>query len=472
MSFRLEMPCRAACRRPGSGRRRRPVFEPLEDRALAALGFTSAFGLAASFPTADHVAIDAADNTYVTGSFVGTANFDPGFGSAGVLKASQGSGDGFVAKYSSAHTLDWVRQFATVSSGTGDSSQGTGIAVDANTGSVYVVGQFLGTVNFNPGGAPLLLTSGASPITDPSTGITTNPGDSFLLKLTPGGAIASGVVKQYGGAMGHSEFNAVTLSADGKSVYVTGMFTGTLDFDPGGTRTTLTSPMHGDAFALKLDDTLGFGFVKEANLDSSEGFGVAADAAGFVAIAGTVASTEDSFVARFDTFGNLNAERAFLGTHPTTMADAIVSLVTDGIGFYAAGTFRGNEVNFNATTGTPAVTLDSRGGSDSVLIKLDSRLNIVWARRFGSPGGDKGTGVAVDGSNHVYLTGSVSGLATFGTTGLGGWPSSAPAMASQACPTASSSRSTAAATSSSRLGRAARAPPTPPASRPTARARW
>ena len=101
------------------------------------------------------------------------------------------------------------------------------------------------------------------------------------------------------------------------------------------------------------------------------------------------------------------------------MADFATALVTDGTNLYLAGTFTGIGVNFNATTGTPAVTLDSRGQSDAFLIKLDSRLEIDWAFRFGSPGADTGTALAIDGSGNLYLTGSVSGLSSYGTTGLG-----------------------------------------------------
>jgi hypothetical protein len=383
-----------------------PLAEPLEGRTLCALGFASAFGLAASFASPPQVAIDSIGDTFITGSFSGTANFDPAMSSAAVLSARAGVADTFVAKYSSTGALAWVEQFATVSSGTqGDGNRGTGIVVDS-TGSVYVVGQFQGMVNFNPAGSPTVRTSSS-----------TTTADAYIVKLAPAGSIVADV--EYGNGMGGPEFNGLALSPDGQSIYVTGGFTGTVNFDPAGPATALTAPVDGDAFALALSSSLGFSFVQQANLDSAEGSGIAVLASGAVAIDGVIATTHDAFVARFIALGNAPAERLFLGAHAPTMAALADALVTDGTNIYLAGTFKGIGVNFNGTTGTQAVTLDSRGGSDAFLIKLDSRLDIDWAFRFGSPGNDSATALAIDPSGNLYLTGSVSGLATYGTTGLG-----------------------------------------------------
>src|SRR5262245_48468654 len=84
-------------RRPAlRGRRRQLALEPLEDRSLLTLGFTSAFGLTATLPDSDRCALDAAGDIYVTGDFTGTANFDPSLASTGILKARNGVADAFV----------------------------------------------------------------------------------------------------------------------------------------------------------------------------------------------------------------------------------------------------------------------------------------------------------------------------------------------------------------------------------------
>jgi hypothetical protein len=397
-----------AVRRTGS-RRRHPAVELVEDRTLCALDFTSAFALAASFPSAQHVALDAAGDQFITGSFLGTANFDPAMTSAGVVIANAAAPNTFVAKYSPSGTLDWVTYFASLSSGTkGDGSLSTGIAVDNASGAIYVVGQFQGMVNFDPQGSPMVLTSSNA-----------TASDAYIVMLPASGNVAGGVVKTFGNGMGGPAFNGVVLGPGGQGVYVTGGFSGAVNFDPGGTNTTLTSPANGDALALGLTNTLGFVFVSEANLNSAEGMAIAVDETGAVAVTGTIATTHDSFIARFGSAGNLLGERPFLGAYIPGTGIFATALVSNGANFYLAGTFTGLGVNFNATTGTAAVSLDSRGQSDAFLVKLDPRLEIDWAYRFGSPGADTGAALAIDGAGNLYLTGSVSGLASFGTTGPG-----------------------------------------------------
>ena len=76
--------------------------------------------------------------------------------------------------------------------------------LDNATGSIYVVGQFQGMVNFDPGGAPLTLTSSD-----------TTASDAYIVELPPGGDGALAVVKSFGNGMGGPAFNGLTLSAAG-----------------------------------------------------------------------------------------------------------------------------------------------------------------------------------------------------------------------------------------------------------------
>jgi hypothetical protein len=85
------------------------------------------------------VAVDAAGNAYVTGSFYSTANF------GGIGLTNTGSTNFFLAKYDPAGTVLWAK---TVT-GT-NISQGSGVAVDMAT-NVYVTGFLVSNVNFGNG---------------------------------------------------------------------------------------------------------------------------------------------------------------------------------------------------------------------------------------------------------------------------------------------------------------------------------
>ncbi len=94
--------------------------------------------------TAQGVAVDSSGNVYVTGSFEGTVDFDPGSGTDN--HTSTGSKDVFVLKLDSSGDLVWAKSFG----GSANNDQGFSIAVDSS-GNVYVAGEFHATVDFDPG---------------------------------------------------------------------------------------------------------------------------------------------------------------------------------------------------------------------------------------------------------------------------------------------------------------------------------
>jgi len=82
------------------------------------------------------IAVDGSGNTYVTGTFTGTASFAPG-----TSLTSAGAADVFVAKYDGHGTLLW----ATRAGGT-QNEQGSSIAVDS-LGNSYLTGTFSGSAS-------------------------------------------------------------------------------------------------------------------------------------------------------------------------------------------------------------------------------------------------------------------------------------------------------------------------------------
>lgn len=108
--------------------------------------------------------LDGAGNLYMTGSFYGTADFDPGKGV--FSRTSAGSEDMFVMKLNTNGGFEWA-----VTCGATEMDRGNGIAVDGS-GNIYVVGMFKSVVDFDPFAGNYLLDAGLYDA-------------MFWLKLTP-----------------------------------------------------------------------------------------------------------------------------------------------------------------------------------------------------------------------------------------------------------------------------------------------
>ena len=132
--------------------RRQCRLELLECRALlsADFGFVATFGSSLR-DNANEVAVDNAGNTYTSGWFAGTVDFDPGPGTFNLT--SVGGEDIFVSKLDSDGNLVWAR-----SVGSSGNDNARGITVDAS-GNVYTTGNFWYTADFDPGTGTFNLTS-------------------------------------------------------------------------------------------------------------------------------------------------------------------------------------------------------------------------------------------------------------------------------------------------------------------------
>jgi hypothetical protein len=156
------------------------------------------------------MALDAEENIWITGSFEGTVDMDPGAGSFPL--SSTGAWDIFVTKRSAAGELLWAGRMGGVE----NFDTGYDIAVDAD-GNAIVAGSFMGSGDFDPG-------SGVSTLTASSLG----SDEIFVQKLSPSGEFLwAGALGGEGADLGYG----VGVTADGRIV-VTGFFSGTADFDP------------------------------------------------------------------------------------------------------------------------------------------------------------------------------------------------------------------------------------------------
>ncbi len=142
------------------------------------------------------------------------------------------------------------------------------------------------------------------------------------------------------------------------------------------------------------------------------GRGMAQDGSGNIYIAGSFSGTTTfgSGISR-TTSGGLDAFLLKLNSAGTTLAvhtfgqpgtvslpdDQLFGVTLDNAGnIYAVGEFANT-----ITVGTN--TLTSAGDRDIVLIKYDSNLNVLWARRLGSTGADYGRALTHDSAGNIYM---------------------------------------------------------------------
>lgn len=444
----------------------------LEPRDVLSTDFASAVGLASDSGRSrvEDVAVDSTGNTYLTGGFSGTVDFDPAndrLGGADVLTSAGGS-DAFVAKYAPDGTLAWVTRMGGATPETVFTDAGWAVHVDAG-GNVYVAGQFCGTADFGP----LALTSNGTgkdgfvaklgptggvqwaqrwglADNDPATGrgdmgggvgtdaagnvyvsgtrqMTGATAASFghdILKFSPTGApVWTRFVNTK--ALGTSR-----LAVDaGGAMYLAGQFAGTVDFDPGPrTRTASSGPSQG-GFVLKLTAAGNFDWVAPfvgqgsgKTAGSAVAQSLTLDGGGDVIVGGYYGNAVDfdpgsgtttlptgggGFITKLTAGGSLAWARALEGTDSTFVYGVAVDAAG---GIYATGAFKGT-VDLDPGAGTRSRT--TAGNFDVFAVKLTAAGEFTRAEMFGGPGEDLGRGIAVDAAGTVYLVGSYTGAVDF-----------------------------------------------------------
>lgn len=331
------------------------------------------------------VATDLSGNVYTTGSFAGTADFDPG---TGTFHLTSNDYDGFVSKVDANGNFVWAIQF-----GAGQYDAGTSITVDA-AGNVVVAGYFAETVNFDPGISDFELTA-------------LGGWDGVVLKLTPNGDFI--FVKQLGGT--DDEYITAIQTDASNSIYTTGVFNGVTDFDPDEVSTfELTSAGATDVFVSKLDVDGNFEWAESFGRSEGDvGVSVAIDQSGNIYLTGQYEDIDTSgdysiFIIKLDSDGNQlwNWELLDSTTGIATGYNRVNSLITDAGGdIYLSGTFVGT-VDFDPLGAGFDLT-----GPDTYICKLNSSGELVWAMVLGFTGSNAWiNSMALDISGNIFLTGA------------------------------------------------------------------
>jgi hypothetical protein len=343
------------------------------------------------------IATDAAGNVYTTGQFESTADFDPGTPVFNLTSA--GYRDIYVSKLDANGNFVWAYGF-----GGNDSSGdfGQSIATDP-LGNVYISGFFSATIDFDPGPGVFNLT----------------PADqfnTFILKLTGNGNFVW--AKSFQGT-GYPSTNPTIVDTDG-NLYLTGKFSGIVDFDPGADVFNLNSDTSADAFVVKLDTDGNFVWAKSwGGTNGGEAFHAALDPLGNIFVAGlfqgtvdfdpgpgtfnltATVSDSDEFLVKLDNDGNFIWAKA-MGTQWNFFR--VQSITSDASGnIYTAGHFQNT---FDFDPGAGVFNLTSSGNWDIFISKLDGNGNFVWAKNLTGSSGNYAYEIAADNTGNIFVTGS------------------------------------------------------------------
>lgn len=370
----------------------------------------------AKFEYAYAIDVDDEGSVYITGQFSDSVDFDPGPDVSYLY--SNGSNDIYILKLDSSGNFVWAKGIG----GGGVVDQGYSLTVDADH-NVYVTGSFVDTVDFDPGSEVFNL----------------NPlnmaGNAFVLKLDAAGDFVwakdmGQMANAYAACFGYS------IATDtAKSVYITGEFKDTVDFDPGVDEYKLVAKGNRDIFIAKLDAMGNFVWAKGMGSShatrSDAGLSVALDPEQNVYVTGTFneivdfdpgtdvfnliannAQDSDIFILKLNNDGEFVWAKNISGnTNSPFENNFSFSIKLDKAGnSYVSGYFWGI-ADFDP--GTDVVSLTSTGASDIFILKLNPSGDFVWVKQVGGSNIDVTRSSVLDASGNIYTTGWFRDISDF-----------------------------------------------------------
>ena len=363
--------------------------------------------------------LDNNKNVYSVGRYIGTVDFDPGspiFNFNGLSNQY----NPYISKLDSNGNFVWAKTFVGSSSGTNISSVFS-IDIDKNN-NIYIVGNFLGTVDFDPGAGVFNLSASSN-------------GGAFICKLNSNGNFvwvkSFDVASSSPGIVTGNIFPMSVKIDTNNNVLITGNFGGTVDFNPSVTATynltgTYSNAVMHNIFISKLDVNGNFIWAKKISsnkdirvysmaLDGNNrpifsGWfnGVVDFDPGTLAYSLTSSNNgfwQDGFWCKLDANGN------FLWTKKTTYSSTSSSaniwpksITVDVSGNILSTGYFGGTVDFDPGTGTFNLSSTNNGG-DVFILKFNSNGNFVWVKKIGGIYDDEGSAIVSDINSNIYITG-------------------------------------------------------------------
>jgi hypothetical protein len=344
--------------------------------------------------------IDDSSNILLCGTFQGTVDFNP---DTNVYNHSSiGGNDVFIQKLDENGNFIWARVF-----GGNTNDQGNCIKVDTY-GNVYTLGYFQGTVDFDPGNDTFYITSVGNK-------------DVFIHKMDKDGNFIW--ARAFGGTANQ---NGLSMKLDTiGNIYLTGVFFGTVDFDPNINVYNITSNGSSDIFIQKLDSSGNLIWVKTIGGSSIElSNSIAIDLNENLYITGSFSNTVDFnpdigvtnitssggldiFMIKLNSNGNFIWAKSFGGS-----LDDISNYITIDANekIHTTGYFQGT-VDFDP--GVSTSYLSAIGGMDVFIQKLDTNGNLLWIKSFGGISDEQGQSIITDSNGNIFTTGYFRGTVDF-----------------------------------------------------------
>jgi gliding motility-associated-like protein len=294
--------------------------------------------------------VDSQDNIVIAGTFGSSVNFNP-LGTAYTLTAT-GPSPSFVAKYSPSGALVWVNG---INSASPNAYLQPGLSIDPQN-NIYFSTAFEQSVTFN------------STTTLNATG-TLGP-NVCVAKYSPAGVLQ--FAKSIGGQVVPCSGNEMA-SDQNSNLYLTGTFSGTINFNPGtGGSGNLTSHGPSDFYVAKYDQNGNYIYAfssGSASCSNTQGNSLAIDINNNADVAGAFCST-------------VNFDQSGCSTNPLTAAgssDGFVVQYGSGSGVIANNVITAPAINSFCTSGTPAAITGSlpTGGSGVYTYQWQSSADSV-----------------------------------------------------------------------------------------------
>lgn len=313
---------------------------------------------------------------------------------------------GLIGLNSSAQNFEYAVTLPTV--GLLDSNLiSVGVCVATHSdGSVVSAGYFSDTLDFDPGPGVLAFPADIN-------------GKTYIQKLDASGNLL------WAKSLDYTNPYEIAVDASG-NIYITGVFAGTVDFDP-GPGVSIMAELHWSPYILKL--SAAGNFLWSRQISNSAGsvatfFGLETSVGGNVIMSNyfmgttdldptagvysvTAVGASDLYIVNLDSIGNYVWGKVITGSS----TEYITSISQDAAGnIYCTGGFQGV---MDADPGPGLFSMTSSGSSDAFIIKLNSSGIFQWAKQLMGPNMDFGKSIDVDAAGNAFILGWTNGNTDF-----------------------------------------------------------